>query len=956
MAPVPFRVARRRRETARHVDARARAASGRARSCRAPGQFTMLYAFGIGEVPISVSGDGDGPLVHTVRAVGRRHPRRSARREPGAVLGVRGPFGNAWPVERRRRATSWSSPAGSAWRRSGPRSTHVARPARRLRRGRAPLRQPDARRPALPRGARALAAGSTSRSTSRSTPPTSGWHGKVGVVAEADRRRPVRPGDSTVAFVCGPEIMMRFAARALLERGVPLGADLRLDGAEHAVRLGHCGHCQLGPTLICRDGARLPLRRARAADGGAGAVSAARSRSSPSGSSPRATAASSRCSTARTSCSRSRARSRSPTSSRRPSATVEGPVRPLARRGLGHDRRTTPSGSRRCGAPSKALVTIGACATAGGIQALRNFADVDEFVSIVYASPDYISTLETSTPISAHVPVDFELHGCPIDKRQLLEVVTAFLHGRRPNIPSTSVCMECKRRGTRLRDGRPRDAVPRAGHARRLRRDLPGLRPRLLRLLRADGDAEHGLAHEAAAGCSGWATTAVDARLPHLQRRRARSRRRADGHEPATKTIKTDYLARVEGEGAMLVRIRDGEVEEVKLNIYEPPRFFEAFLRGRALHRGARHHRAHLRDLPGRLPDELGARRWSRPAASRSAAQLARCAGSSTAASGSRATRCTSSCSTRPTSSATTSAIELARDHRELVASALAAEEDGQRADDASSAAARCTRSTSASAASTGRRASAELAPLVDELERAREIALETVRFTAGLDFPDYEQDYELVALAEPGEYPIDRGRIVSNRGLDIAVSEYERALRRGARRVVERAALARCASAAPTSSARSPASRSPPTGSRRSRARRPRRRASAASSATRSAASSCARVELVYAADEALRLIAEYEEPDAPAVEVEPARRRRLRLHRGAARASSTTATRSTTRARSSTRRSCRRPRRTSGRSRRTCAASSSARSTSPTTSSRSAASRRSATTTPASPARRTS
>jgi len=98
-------------------------------------------------------------------------------------------------------------------------------------------------------------------------------------------------------------------------------------------------------------------------------------------------------------------------------------------------------------AASKALVTIGACATAGGVQALRNFADVDEFVSAVYATPDYISTLETSTPISAHVPVEFELHGCPIDKRQLLEVVTSFLRGRRPAIPSTSVCTECKRRG-----------------------------------------------------------------------------------------------------------------------------------------------------------------------------------------------------------------------------------------------------------------------------------------------------------------------------------------------------------------------------------------------------------------------------------------------------------------------------------------------------------------------------
>jgi coenzyme F420-reducing hydrogenase gamma subunit len=96
---------------------------------------------------------------------------------------------------------------------------------------------------------------------------------------------------------------------------------------------------------------------------------------------------------------------------------------------------------------SKKLVTIGACATAGGIQALRNAADVDDFLSVVYATPAYVSTLDTSTPISAHVPVDFELNGCPINKRQLLEVISAFLHGRRPSIPSTSVCMECKRRG-----------------------------------------------------------------------------------------------------------------------------------------------------------------------------------------------------------------------------------------------------------------------------------------------------------------------------------------------------------------------------------------------------------------------------------------------------------------------------------------------------------------------------
>jgi sulfhydrogenase subunit delta len=103
---------------------------------------------------------------------------------------------------------------------------------------------------------------------------------------------------------------------------------------------------------------------------------------------------------------------------------------------------------REVRASSRALITIGACATAGGIQALRNFADVEEFTRVVYASPDYISTLATSTPISAHVPVDFELHGCPINKRQLLEVISAYLNRRRPRVRAHSVCIECKRRGT----------------------------------------------------------------------------------------------------------------------------------------------------------------------------------------------------------------------------------------------------------------------------------------------------------------------------------------------------------------------------------------------------------------------------------------------------------------------------------------------------------------------------
>ncbi|MBX9982656.1 oxidoreductase [Mycobacterium gordonae] len=96
---------------------------------------------------------------------------------------------------------------------------------------------------------------------------------------------------------------------------------------------------------------------------------------------------------------------------------------------------------------SKILVTIGACATSGGVQALRNFADVAEFASVVYAKPEYIDTLATSTPASAHVKVDYQLQGCPIDRGQLLDTLAALLVGRKPRLPAKTVCTECKLRG-----------------------------------------------------------------------------------------------------------------------------------------------------------------------------------------------------------------------------------------------------------------------------------------------------------------------------------------------------------------------------------------------------------------------------------------------------------------------------------------------------------------------------
>ncbi|MGO9450413.1 MAG: oxidoreductase [Candidatus Binataceae bacterium] len=111
---------------------------------------------------------------------------------------------------------------------------------------------------------------------------------------------------------------------------------------------------------------------------------------------------------------------------------------------------TTPDDARRIikvREESRYLVTIGACATAGGIQALRNWADVEQYRRVVYPSPEFISTLSTSTPISEHVRVDFEVWGCPVDKGQLLAVVRSLLSRAQPVLPAYSICMECKRRG-----------------------------------------------------------------------------------------------------------------------------------------------------------------------------------------------------------------------------------------------------------------------------------------------------------------------------------------------------------------------------------------------------------------------------------------------------------------------------------------------------------------------------
>jgi NAD(P)H-flavin reductase len=212
-----------------------------------PGQFTMLASGGAGEVPISISGDPDGGrLVHTVRAVGAA-TRAICAAEPGRALALRGPFGTPWPTEAIEGADVVFVAGGIGLAPLRPAILRLlARPERY---GRVTVlhgaRTPD----------QLLYPGLLERWGAATIVDTAGpgWTGGVGVVTKLIERAAIEPG-TTVALLCGPEIMMRFAAPALAAKGVP--ADRTYVSLERNMQcgLGHCGHCQLGPTLICRDG------------------------------------------------------------------------------------------------------------------------------------------------------------------------------------------------------------------------------------------------------------------------------------------------------------------------------------------------------------------------------------------------------------------------------------------------------------------------------------------------------------------------------------------------------------------------------------------------------------------------------------------------------------------------------------------------------------------------------
>ena len=544
------------------------------------------------------------------------------------------------------------------------------------------------------------------------------------------------------------------------------------------------------------------------------------------------------------------------------SSAPVGPVRPLARRGLDHHaagRRAHPRGPRAVAARGHDRRVRDGGRHPGAAQLRRRRGLRRRRLRDARVHLD----ARDSTAISEHVQVDYELQGCPIDKRQLLEVISAFLNERRPAIAAHSVCVECKRAGNvcvMVAHGTPcLGPVTHAG--------CGALCPSYHRgCYGCFGPMEAPTAGSLARGsrASAWRRDLVRC-TGRSTRRRSAPRRACDAE---TRTITTDALARVEGEGAMSRASATARVEDVRLRIYEPPRFFEAFLRGRAYTRAGRHHRAHLRDLPRRLPDERvrgdrgrlrrrGPRRDPRPAP----APLLRRVD--------REPRAARVHAPRPRLPRLRQRVrDGARPPRVV--------EQGLQIKKAGNALMRVVGGREIHPVNVRvggfyrapRRR--ELRALVEELEAAREFALETVACTAASTVPDFERALRVRRAVDAGPLPA-RGRPA---GVDRRARHRPRrvrgALRRGAGPALDGAALAAArARRLPVgplaryalNSREALAARA--RGGRRGRPR-PVCRNPFRSIVVRS-------VEILYALDEALRLIAAYEEPDPPAVDVPP-------------------------------------------------------------------------------------
>jgi NAD(P)H-flavin reductase len=254
MLPMLYRVVRRRRETADTFSLEVVPAAGAGGFAFAPGQYNMLYAFGVGEVPISISGDQaqKGTLVHTIRAVGAVS-QPLTRLRPGDLMGVRGPFGSRWPVAEAQESDMVIVAGGLGLAPLRPAIYYILN--HRAEYGNVELiygaRTPQdllyRRDLERWRGRFDMRVHVTVDSAS------SDWRGNVGVVTNIIPRARFDP-EHTVALICGPGVMMRFTVQELLNRGVALGNIFVSLERNMKCGLGLCGHCQLGPVFICKDG------------------------------------------------------------------------------------------------------------------------------------------------------------------------------------------------------------------------------------------------------------------------------------------------------------------------------------------------------------------------------------------------------------------------------------------------------------------------------------------------------------------------------------------------------------------------------------------------------------------------------------------------------------------------------------------------------------------------------
>jgi NAD(P)H-flavin reductase len=257
MAPRPFRIARRSRET---KDVFTLELESEVPMSFRPGQFNMLYAFGVGESAISISGSPEHPsrLVHTVRAVGEVTS-ALARLKRGDTVGIRGPFGSGWPLDEARGNDVLLVAGGIGLAPLRPALYHLL--AERGRYGRVILLY-GARTPGDLLYASELEQWRGRFDLEIEVTVDVGlgdWRGNVGLVTSLIPRAPFDPRQ-TVAFVCGPEVMMRFVVTALEDAGVAAG-DVYLSMERNMkCALGFCGHCQLGPLFVCKDGPVLSQR------------------------------------------------------------------------------------------------------------------------------------------------------------------------------------------------------------------------------------------------------------------------------------------------------------------------------------------------------------------------------------------------------------------------------------------------------------------------------------------------------------------------------------------------------------------------------------------------------------------------------------------------------------------------------------------------------------------------